>query len=124
MSPRRLRTVGPVLAMAVVAISLTGCGPPTLDPSDYRKLETSVNKLREPMEQDQRARFNEALTYLVGDAAVIPENLETAERPEHPEILLALYEPLQGMTAEEIIADARRHRLAWCVAKHQDMGAS
>jgi hypothetical protein len=104
-------SLGQISVVAIAAAVLAGCGPPTLDPSDYHKLETSVNKLREPMEQDQRARFNEALTYLVGDAAVIPEDLETAERPEHPEIVLALYEPLQGMTAEEIITDARRRRL-------------
>jgi hypothetical protein len=104
-------SLGQISVVAIAAAVLAGCGPPTLDPSDYHKLETSVNQLREPMEQDQRARFNEALTYLVGDAAVIPEDLETAERPEHPEIVLALYEPLQGMTAEEIITDARRRRL-------------
>lgn len=111
MKVRRCMSLGQISVVAIAAAVLAGCGPPTLDPSDYHKLETSVNQLREPMEQDQRARFNEALTYLVGDAAVIPEDLETAERPEHPEIVLALYEPLQGMTAEEIITDARRRRL-------------
>ena len=76
MKVRRCTSLGKISMVAIAAVLLAGCGPPTLDPSDYHKLETSVNKLRKPMEQDQRARFNEALTYLVGDAAVIPEVLQ------------------------------------------------
>jgi hypothetical protein len=90
---------------------LAGCGPPTLDPSSYRKLESSVTKLREPMEPDQQARFDEALTYLVGDAAVIRRTEGEKVQPEHPEIVLALYGPLKGLTADGVIAEARRQRL-------------
>ena len=36
---------------------------------------------------------------------------DEGEEPSHPELVLALYEPLKGMTAEGIIAEAMRKRL-------------
>jgi hypothetical protein len=62
------------------------------------------------MDPEYRARFDEALTFFVGDAALIEEK-DAEESPEHPELILALYSPLKGMTADGIIADARRRRL-------------
>lgn len=100
-----------ILATVSLAAVLAGCGPPTIDPSSYRKLESSVITLREPMEADQRARFDEALAYMVGDAAVIRGVERPAEQPAHPEIVLALYEPLKGLTADGVMAEARRRRL-------------
>ncbi len=99
------------LIVGGLAALLAGCGPPTLDPSSLKKLESSVSTLREPMEPEQLARFNEALTYMVGDEAVIEDNEEESQEPQHPELLLALYKPLQGMTADGIVAEARRMRL-------------
>jgi hypothetical protein len=104
-----------ILVTASLAAVLAGCGPPTVDPSSYPKLEKSVVKLRQPMEEDQRARFDEALVYLVGEAAVIRggDNADGTkpEPPEHPALVLALYEPLKGLTADGVIAEARRLRL-------------
>ena len=87
---------------------LVGCGPPTLDPSSFNKLESSVTKLREPMDPAYRARFDEALTYFVGEPALI-DDADDETGPDHPELVLALYSPLKGMTADGIIADARLH---------------
>ena len=95
------------MATSLLAMVLVGCGPKTLDTSSVDKLEGSLNVLREKMEIDQRARLDEALQYLVGDAALIDEGEETP----HPELVLALYQPLKGMTADGIIVEARRRRL-------------
>lgn len=93
-----------------LVVVMAGCGPPTLDSSSFKKLQSSVTKLREPMEADTRARFDEALSYLVGESAVVGD--ETGENaPEHPELVLDLYAPLKGMTAEAIITEARRLRV-------------
>lgn len=104
-----------ILVTAGLAAFLAGCGPPTVDPSSYQKLEKSVGKLRQPMEEDQRARFDEALVYLVGEAAVVRGDDAAGgtkpEPPEHPDLVLALYEPLKGLTADGVIAEARRMRL-------------
>jgi len=62
------------------------------------------------MDQDYRSRFDEALTFFVGEPALIDERNAEA-RPEHPDLILALYSPLKGMTADGIIAEARRRRL-------------
>jgi hypothetical protein len=112
MSTTSFRSPGSILLTVSIAVFLAGCGPPTLDPSNFKKLESSMTKLREPMEIDQRAKFDEALTYLVGDAALIRDKEEGGAPPEHPDIVLALYEPLKGLTADGVIAEARRQRLA------------
>jgi hypothetical protein len=103
-------TVRVALASFGLVVLLAGCGPPTLDSSSFKKLESSVTKLREPMDQDYRLRFDEALTFFVGEPALLDET-NAEERPEHPELILALYSPLKGMTADSIIAEARRRRL-------------
>jgi hypothetical protein len=62
------------------------------------------------MDPEYRARFDEALTFFVGDAALIDEE-KAAERPEHPDLILALYSPLKGLTADGIIGEARLRRV-------------
>jgi hypothetical protein len=103
-------TYVPPLRNAVVVtcclLLLAGCGPKTVDTSSFDTLESSVGKLREPMEPAVRAQFDEALTYLVGEAALLSEE----EAPAHPDLVLALYKPLTGMTSEAIITEARRQR--------------
>ncbi|MCU0234523.1 MAG: hypothetical protein MUE90_10915 [Thermoanaerobaculales bacterium] len=111
MGTRSFTSSGLILVAASLAAVLAGCGPPTVDPTSYLTLERSVSKLRGPMEESQRGRFEEALQYLVGEAAVIPEDIKNSPEPEHPEIVLALYRPLKGLTADGVIAEARRQRL-------------
>jgi len=98
------------LLVAVVGLGIfeLGCGPNTLETSSVEKLEKSLTVLREQSELEQRDRLDEALQYLVGEDAVMENE---AEDPSHPELVLALYQPLKGMTAEGIIAEAMRKRL-------------
>lgn len=110
MTTTRLKSPRRALVSLCVLVLFAGCGPPTLDSSSFKKLESSVTKLREPMDPEYRARFDEALTFFVGEAALVDE-VDAEERPEHPDLILALYAPLKGMTADGIIADARRQRL-------------
>jgi hypothetical protein len=96
-------------AVAGLGVVVAGCGPKTLETSSVEKLEKSLAVLREQSELEQRDRLDEALKYLVGEEAVIT-NAE-GEEPSHPELVLALYQPLKGMTAEGIIAEAMQKRL-------------
>jgi hypothetical protein len=99
-----------VFQIAIVvglAVVVAGCGPSTLETSSVEKLEESLTALREQIELEQRDRLDEALKYLVGDNAIMQDEAN----PPHPELVLALYEPLKGMTADGIIAEARRMRL-------------
>lgn len=93
-----------VLGMGIV---ISGCGPKTLETSSVEKLESSLAALREQIELEQRDRLDEALKYLVGESAIMTDEAN----PPHPELVLALYEPLKGMTAEGIVAEALRRRL-------------
>jgi hypothetical protein len=97
-----------LVAVAGLGVLVAGCGPKTLETSSVEKLEKSLMVLREQSELEQRDRLDEALQYLVGEDAIL-EN-ETDD-PSHPELVLALYQPLKGMTAEGIIAEAMRKRL-------------
>jgi hypothetical protein len=98
-----------MLAVTGLAALFVGCGPNTLETSSVEKLEKSLTVLREQSELEERDRLDEALKYLVGDEAVVTS--EEGEDPSHPELVLALYQPLKGMTAEGIIAEAMRQRL-------------
>jgi hypothetical protein len=95
------------LIFAGLIFCIAGCGPKTLETSSVEKLEESLNDMREQIELEQRDRLDEALKYLVGDTAI----MEDEANPPHPELVLALYEPLKGMTADGMIAEARRRRL-------------
>jgi len=97
-----------LMAVAVFGILIAGCGPKTLETSSVEKLEKSLMVLREQSELEQRDRLDEALQYLVGEDAILENETED---PSHPELVLALYQPLKGMTAEGIIAEAMRKRL-------------
>ena len=97
-----------VAAVGLVVLG-AACGPNTLETSSVEKLEKSLAVLREQSELEQRDRLDEALKYLVGEEAVV--TAEETEEPSHPELILALYQPLKGMTAEGIIAEAMRERL-------------
>ena len=93
--------------VVTLAMVVMGCGPKTLDTSSLDKLEISLTALREPLELDERDRFDEALTYLVGGGAILNDEAQ----PIHPGIVLALYQPFAGMTVEGVIVEARRRRL-------------
>ena len=95
------------LLAVTLAMVVVGCGPKTLDTSSLDKLENSLTALREPLELDERDRFDEALTYLVGGGAILNDETQRI----HPGIVLALYQPLAGMAVEGIIVEARRRRL-------------
>jgi hypothetical protein len=96
-----------VVAALGLGIVVAGCGPQTLETSTVEKLEKSLDDMRKQIELEQRDRLDEALKYLVGDSAI----MEDEANPPHPELVLALYEPLKGMTADGMIAEARRRRL-------------
>ncbi len=93
--------------VAGLVVLTAGCGPKTLDTSSLDGLENSLTALREPLELDERDRFDEALTYLVGGGALLNEEAQST----HPGIVLALYRPLAGMTVEDVFAEALRRRL-------------
>ena len=98
-----------LMAVAGLGILLVGCGPNTLETSSVEKLEKSLTVLREQSELEQRDRLDEALKYLVGEEAIMTN--EEGEDTSHLELVLALYQPLKGMTADGIVAEAMRKRL-------------
>jgi hypothetical protein len=97
-----------VLAAISLVLALSGCGgPPVLDPSSGEKLRQSLAEMREPLVPDERARLDEALRYLVGNA----EPPAVGEASAESELVLDIYRPLEGRTVDGIVAEAYRTRL-------------
>lgn len=93
-----------VASLAVVTLA---CGPATLETSSVEALASSLEAIRAQIDLEERDRLDEALRYLVGDTAI---SISGAASP-NAELVLALHRPLSGLTAEGIIAEARRRRL-------------
>jgi hypothetical protein len=94
--------------MAPLAVALVGCGPLTLDATNEQTAERTARRMRKPMTESESSRFDEALFYLAG----MPW-LGKGEGPKGTDgrDLEALF-PLDGRTADGIIVEARRRRLA------------
>ncbi len=92
--------------LAGLLAAACGCGPTVLDTSSLPALEASLEALREPMDAAQRDLFEEALGYLVGEAAIVLASPD----PSYGALVLQMYRPLNGLTADGITAEARRRR--------------
>lgn len=97
-----------VLAV-VVAVSFSACKdePTMVETSSLSELEQSLADLREQVDPTRLALFEEALAYLVGGEGEVDPEAQAA----YPELVLEIYRPIVGMTAEEIIATAQNTRL-------------
>ncbi len=91
-----LNTIVLVLLIAV------GCGTPTLDTSDIDSLQESLAALREPLEPEARAIFDESLGYLVGGSK--PE--DSVADPRLAPLILDIYKPLSGSSVTAVINQA------------------
>lgn len=98
-----------MIMAAFGVIAVAGCDnkPTTVETSNLSELEQSLADLREQVDPSRRGLFEESLTYLVGGEATIDAEAQSA----FPELVLELYRPIVGMTAEEIIVTAQRTRL-------------
>lgn len=102
------RPIGCGLVLLTLAAITTGCGPLTLDASNAVKAENSARKMRDPMTEPESARFDEALFYLAGVPWLGRTDDDRVAGAEEMERLV----PLDGRTAEGIVAEARRRRLS------------
>jgi hypothetical protein len=100
----RRRAIRCVVAAAVL-LPAVGCGPDTLDTTSLVDLQESLAVLREPMNEAELARFDEALDFLVGELS-----LDTVD-PADAEPALDRFRPLAGLTAEGIVAKATFRRV-------------
>jgi hypothetical protein len=105
-----------LLLFAVAVFSLSSCQGPRIDGSSSRRLEESLEKMREAMPESQRGAFDEALrqyflvrisqeyTYPAGIAAIVKGDLQE------------LRQELDGMTAAQFMQKSAE------VLKEQEKG--
>jgi len=104
MSSRSLRRGVVLLALLVLT---AGCGPLILDASSAAAAEDSARKMRGPMTESESSDFDEALFYLAG----MPWLGREGESPQESVVEIDVLLPLDGHTADGIVAEARRRRL-------------
>lgn len=95
------------LVAATLLIAASGCGPLTLDASNAVAADDSARRMRGPMTESESSSFDEALFYLAGMPWLGRAGEENREGDVEIDVLL----PLDGRTADGIVAEARRRRL-------------
>jgi hypothetical protein len=95
------------LTLPCLLIALFGCGPPQLDTSSDAKAVASLERLRRSLPQDKRAEFDQAVMTIVLSRLSGKRELEIEQAGPAGLDARAL-EPLDGMTAHEVIIEAGR----------------
>jgi len=92
-----------------VVVLIAGCGgPPRLDTSSEESAVASLKRVRESLPEDVRPAFDEAVTTVALDRVGASGAAEMAGGP--PALGARLLRPLNGMTAAEVLTEARRIR--------------
>ena len=107
-------------ALLLIAVAfLAGCSKPRIDASSEEAFAKSVEKVSASLPEAQRAKFGEAVAVLtVGDAirnmgAAFSGAMAAAlsgQKPSPPPSALEMMKPLNGKTADEIIALADQRK--------------
>jgi hypothetical protein len=97
---------------AVAIVALAACAAPRLDTSSPESIQQSVKRLRESLPKDKQTKFDEAVMTVVTTKALEGGLVGLAalgaagKKPE--ELAAQFLAPLNGKTADEIIAEADR----------------
>lgn len=105
-----------VIALAVLVPLLWACGPPVVKTSDQKSLLQSIEDIKNHLEPDRQARFDDAFSYLTGGALLAGDETTMAET-------LKAAKAVEGMTGEEIIHKAWTDRIAEFTGKLSDLEA-
>jgi hypothetical protein len=95
------------LTLPCLLIASFGCGPPQLDTSSDAKAVASLERLRQSLPEDKRAEFDQAMMTIVLSRLSGKRQLEIEQAGPAGLDALAL-RPLDGMTAQEVMTEARR----------------
>lgn len=102
---------GILLGSCLLAVTLTGCGGPTLDASSDQTLKDSMERMTADMSDKEKVQFGMAVAKLtvkdtlqnalqnIGDSGL--KGLTSPTEPSE------VFKSMDGMTADEIIAKAK-----------------
>jgi len=97
----------PVWAILWLATCAVGCDtPPRLDTSSEERATASLEEVRASLPERMRPAFDEAVTTVVVDR--LGEDWASEMAGETQSFGARALEPLNGMTAEEVLTEARR----------------
>lgn len=96
------------VALGVAALAVACSSPPRIDTSSSAAAVASLRRVREALPPEKRAEFDAAVKAVA--LARLGEEAESEEaEPKPGDRMLA---PLNGMTAAEVLTEARRLRAA------------
>ncbi|AGN83339.1 DUF6694 family lipoprotein [Pseudomonas putida] len=99
-----------IIAAAIVATLLSGCGEPRIDGSSEEAFHKSMSKVAESLPEENRKQFTADVMLLAFQNMDIGKVMSGKQRPEDvPGIMLS---SLNGKTAAEVSAEASRVREA------------
>lgn len=96
------------IAVIPLAIAISGCGEPTIDASSADALEETTDEVRESLSESQRSEFDSALEELVLSEFDLADAMSADFNPEQAG--LDIMAELDGMTGEEVLAEAEQAR--------------
>lgn len=87
--------------VSVLALTLVACGAPTIDASNEKTMQESMEEVTKDMTAEEKAEFMVAFT-----AVTLKIGLSNMSAPEKADT--ALMDALDGKTAEEIIEMSKK----------------
>lgn len=104
-----------IVVAVIVSLVLVGCGEQRIDASSEKAFESSLEQVRESLSDEERAEFDEALSYLATEELSRGFALALAGGELNPESVIdELGAALDGRSASEVIqtAQARQREAA------------
>jgi hypothetical protein len=95
------------LAVLGVLALVVGCGAPRIDASSEQRAVASLERLRDSLPEEKRLEFDRAVLAIVR-SEMDEKGLPRLEAAGPGAFDARALEPLDGMTAEEVITEARR----------------
>ena len=102
-----------ILVTILVALAIGGCGKPTVDASSEEAMAASIEEMKSGMTPEERAEFEKAAQVVLMSEVDIKGMMQAALRGEEldsDEMIDDMKGRLDGMTADDIVAEADRIR--------------
>ncbi|MGS0627430.1 MULTISPECIES: DUF6694 family lipoprotein [Photorhabdus] len=96
-----------LLVICLLGFVLVGCdSQPKIDASNEIALKTSIDKIRDVLPDDKRAKFDESIRVAMFNSIDFNELVKSGVNGDIKELKQKFYKSLDGKTADQLIAEA------------------
>ncbi|WP_036771012.1 DUF6694 family lipoprotein [Photorhabdus australis] len=98
-----------LLAICLLGFVLAGCdSQPKIDASNEIALKTSIDKIRDVLPDDKRAKFDESIQVAMFNSIDFNELVKSGVDSDIKKLKQKFYKSLDGKTADQLIAEAEK----------------